>query len=286
MAFTLAHLSDPHLSPLPKLKLRDYFSKRIFGALNWARGRCRIHDSEILRRLVKDVRAQMPDHIAVTGDLTNLGLIEEYEAARNWLRSLAPAQQLSVVPGNHDAYVAGALEDGLPYLSDWAKPPFPFLQMRGDVAIINVSTAIPTLPFRATGRVGKKQLEQLAKMLDRLKFKKKFRIVLLHHALRVFWHQPSKRLLDSEALQAVLESSGAELVLHGHLHRPTHHMVGRARVFGVPSSSADPVKCHTPAGYALYRIDGNAGGWGVDVTRRSIGEDLQFKETEKLQLIF
>jgi hypothetical protein len=37
--FTLAHLSDPHLAPLPATRLRDLAGKRAFGYLNWTRNR-------------------------------------------------------------------------------------------------------------------------------------------------------------------------------------------------------------------------------------------------------
>ena len=32
---SLAHLSDVHLSPLPPMRWRDYFNKRVTGYLNW-----------------------------------------------------------------------------------------------------------------------------------------------------------------------------------------------------------------------------------------------------------
>src|SRR5438445_268944 len=79
MAFTLAHLSDPHLPPLPAARLRDLASKRALGYLNWTRNRHKYHRREVLDALVADIRAQAPDHIAVTGDLVNLAL--EAEAA-------------------------------------------------------------------------------------------------------------------------------------------------------------------------------------------------------------
>ena len=74
MAFTLAHLSDPHLPPLPAARLRDLASKRALGYLNWTRNRHKYHRREVLDALVADMRAQAPDHIAVTGDLVNLSL--------------------------------------------------------------------------------------------------------------------------------------------------------------------------------------------------------------------
>ncbi len=284
MTFTLAHLSDLHMAPLPRLKAQDFFSKRFFGYLNWWRGRANMHRMEILSRLIEDVRAQRPDHIAITGDLTNLGLIDEYKAAKDWLQTLGPAAQVSVVPGNHDAYVKGALEHGLPHLSPWMERGFPFTRVVGDIVIIHLSSAIATAPFLATGRVGEEQLVQLPQILKQ--HEGKFRIVLLHHALETATHEFSRYLTDSEALKKILITEGAELVLHGHLHRETYHKVGKAHVFGVPSASADPARCHAPAGYALYRIEKNGGGWQVNVKRRTMRKDYALKTSEETNLLF
>ena len=50
--FRLAHLSDPHLGPLPKPKLRELASKRLTGYMNWRRGRSRSHDMALLARIL------------------------------------------------------------------------------------------------------------------------------------------------------------------------------------------------------------------------------------------
>ena len=73
-AFTLAHLSDPHLPPLPSPRLSELMGKRAFGYLNWTRNRHRYHRRDVLDVLMSDLQAQVPDHIAVTGDLVNLGI--------------------------------------------------------------------------------------------------------------------------------------------------------------------------------------------------------------------
>ena len=73
MAFTLAHLSDPHLAPLPAPRWRDLAGKRALGYLNWTRNRHKDQRREVLDALVADMQAQRPDHIAVTGDLVNIG---------------------------------------------------------------------------------------------------------------------------------------------------------------------------------------------------------------------
>src|SRR6185436_12617341 len=105
MAFTLAHLSDPHLPPLPAARLRDLASKRALGYLNWTRNRHRYHRREVLDALVADIRAQAPDHIAVTGDVGNLALETEFARSRAGLESVGEAKHVTVIPGNRDADV-------------------------------------------------------------------------------------------------------------------------------------------------------------------------------------
>ena len=50
MPFTLAHLSDPHLAPLPRPRLSELIGKRITGYLNWQLRRRFIHDRARARR--------------------------------------------------------------------------------------------------------------------------------------------------------------------------------------------------------------------------------------------
>ena len=87
-AFTLAHLSDPHLPPLPAARLGDLAGKRALGYLNWTRNRHKFHRRDVLDALVADMQAQAPDQIAVTGDLVNLALDAEFAPARAWLESV------------------------------------------------------------------------------------------------------------------------------------------------------------------------------------------------------
>src|SRR5690606_33237430 len=107
--FVLAHLSDPHLGPLPRPRLDHLLSKRLIGYINWQSNRSRVHRPEVVDELIGSIREARPDHIAVTGDLVNLALPEEISAARNWLERLGDPNHVTVIPGNHDAYVPGAL---------------------------------------------------------------------------------------------------------------------------------------------------------------------------------
>ena len=48
--FVLAHLSDPHLAPLPMPRPRELLAKRGLGYLNWLRKRRSIHRADCSRR--------------------------------------------------------------------------------------------------------------------------------------------------------------------------------------------------------------------------------------------
>jgi 3',5'-cyclic AMP phosphodiesterase CpdA len=283
--FLLAHLSDPHLAPLPPPRLGELASKRLLGYLNWLHRRRAIHRRDVLAAIVADLHAARPDHIAVTGDLVNIALPAEIANARRWLEALGSPAQVSLVPGNHDAYVpraaavctwawapfiAGDATDG----ADVGSPgdAFPFLHIRGPVALIGVSTAVATPPFMATGRLGAHQIARMSALLAAAA--DRFRIVLIHHPPHVVPKSRFKRLVDAAAFRDALASVGAELVIHGHDHvRSLSHIdgpQGRVPVIGVPSASAAFGKDHDPAGYNLYRIDGRPGAWTCGVERRGL----------------
>jgi hypothetical protein len=161
--FRLAHLTDPHLAPLARPRLRELFNKRITGWYNWSRSRGDTHDMELLASLVVDIHAQKPDHVACTGDVSNIGMRSEWPAAKVFMEGLGQPEAVSFVPGNHDAYVQGSLEGLLAEIGPWTlgdgggEVRFPYLRRRGNVALVGMSSAIPTLPFVATGKVGRRQ---------------------------------------------------------------------------------------------------------------------------------
>ncbi len=207
--YVLAHLSDPHLGPLPRPRLVELAGKRAIGYLNWWRKRGRIHQGDILRRIVADLKAQVYDHIAVTGDLVNISLPGEYAPALAWLESLGPPQDVTLVPGNHDAYVWAAAR--FPQ-SQWGRylsgddaggaaaangPVFPFLRRRGPLALIGLSSAVPTAPLMASGELGRDQIARCAELLDRCRGEDVFRVVLIHHPPVSKRKHHLRRLVDS-----------------------------------------------------------------------------------------
>jgi 3',5'-cyclic AMP phosphodiesterase CpdA len=277
--FVLAHLSDPHLGPLPKLNPVELLSKRGLGYLNWLRKRRLIHRPEVLAVLVADLKARAPDHIAVTGDLINLSLSNEFAAARAWLDRLGKPSDVTLVPGNHDAYVraaaAFARRDWGHYMQGDAGEAFPFVRRRGPLVLIGLSSSLPTLPLAATGRLVGDQLGRLGGILSALAKEQVFRVVLIHHP-PVLGVNYFRRLSDAAALREVLQAHGAELVLHGHHHKATINWLDGPRkkipIVGVPSASGAPGHREAPAGYNLYEIDGEPGTWRCMVVNRGLRE--------------
>jgi 3',5'-cyclic AMP phosphodiesterase CpdA len=292
--FTLAHLSDPHLAPLPKPRISELIGKRLTGYIHWQHKRRFVHDSGVLAKIAADMKAQAPGHVAVTGDIVNIGLPDEFAHGRQWLERLGSAHDVSFVPGNHDAYVADSVlmadRAWRPYMSeDDGTALFPYLRRRGPAAIIGLNTGVPTLPFFATGYLGFEQLAALAVSLDEAKAENLFRVVLIHHP-PVSPTARHKRLLDAAILLHVIVEHGAELVIHGHDHvHMRNWLQGRdgAKVpaVGVPSASAACGTSKDAAAYNLYAIDGAPGAWTCDMISRGIDADGAVVEQKKMRLV-
>jgi 3',5'-cyclic AMP phosphodiesterase CpdA len=239
----------------------------------------------VLARIVSDLKAQFPDHVAVTGDLVNIALPAEFPPARAFLESLGSPRDVTLVPGNHDAYVRSAARDPELHWGDYMRGDedaegrqlFPFVRRRGKLALIGLSSAVPTPPFMATGRLGAEQLTRLAEVLDRCAGERLFRVVLIHHPAVSKPGRHFKRLVDGPKFRAVLARHGAELVIHGHDHeRALIHLDGPKRripVVGVPSASEAPPGEHDPAGYNLYRIEDGGSGWCCVAIARGLSRD-------------
>jgi 3',5'-cyclic AMP phosphodiesterase CpdA len=291
--FVLAHLSDPHLSARPRPV--DLIGKRGLGFINWHRGRKHVFRRDVLDAIAADLKARAVDHVAVTGDLVNFSVTAEYLRARAWLETLGPPSAVTVIPGNHDIYVPEARHWPAEFWSDYmrgddgaAAGTFPFLRRRGSVALIALSSAVPTGPFLATGRLGEQQLARLAALLKDAGGS--FRIVLIHHPLQSPPRRYLRRLIDAADFRGVIAEGGAELILHGHDHCFSliwlDGPAGPIPVIGAPSASARaPHGGEDAAGYNLFHIDGDRGGFRCEMIARQWRADGGVDEINRKKLI-
>ena len=270
---TLAHISDVHLAPLPPVQPRDLVNKRITGFLNWKIKRSRTLDGEGLNTLVRHMREHEPDFIAVTGDLMNLSLDAEINTAFNWLKTVGPVETVSVSPGNHDAYVPGQLEKALERWDGYVlgetidENQFPFVRRVGEVAVIVCNSAVPTLPWMASGYFDAGQQTRLTRCLQLLGDAGYFRVIMIHHPPNQEAGHPRFGLHGARRFREAVAKAGAELVLHGHSHRSTIYAIpGRDHdvpVVGVAAAGTAQADSgtHDPARYNLFRIERVGRSW-------------------------
>ncbi len=295
--FKLAHLSDVHLGPMPPVTPMLLANKRIIGLLSWKLRRAAIHSNEVLKHLVADIRQANVDHVAFTGDLVNIALPDEFSRGKRWLRELGQPDKVSFVPGNHDTYVKFPWEKGLALWGDYMVGDlnmpgvrsggnnaglFPYVRQRRNVALVGVTSAVPAPWNKAWGFAGERQLDALAKTLDKLRGKGFYRIVMIHHPPLPGQAKDRKALRDAVEMEAVLKKYGAELVLHGHNHEHMHRQLetatGIAHVIGVPSASALPTEKKPAAAWYQFEIERRGGQWCNTMTVRSF-------QTENLKMI-
>ncbi|MEO6395601.1 MAG: metallophosphoesterase [Devosia sp.] len=279
---SFAHLSDVHLAPLPPLRPGQLINKRLTGYLNWRLRRKDSLSGDGLQTLVRHLREQNPDFVAVTGDLVNLGLDEEMVAAAEWLKTIGPPGHVCVSPGNHDAYVRGALDLAQERWGDYMRGEtlddsnaFPFVRRLGEVVVISCSSAAPSAPFFAIGRFDDDQAERLGRILKMMGEANYFRIVLIHHAPNQEARHYRVGLRGAKAFRAVVAEHGAELILHGHSHQSSIFAIpgntGDVPVVGVAAAGAAQSQRSSddPARYNLFKIERLGNGWSC--TMREFG---------------
>ncbi len=187
------------------------------------------------------------------------------------------------MPGNHDAYVRGSLEGLLGTCGGWTAADdgrcglFPYLRRRGPLALVGLSSAIPTKPFAATGRLGPAQIEAAERLLRDLTEdpERPCRVVMIHHPPHPGGAAAGRELKDAAAFAAMIGRAGADLILHGHNHVGSVAGIpgpdGRpVPVVGAPSASARSLLLNRRASYYLYTITPEAAGHHIAVVERGL----------------
>lgn len=241
----LVHVTDAHLTNLDGVGFSDLRGKRWSGYISWHKNRRKKYLPAVLERLVTAVKAENADQLLLTGDLAQIGLAMEIEQAGRWLDELGPAEQVMLVPGNHDVYAHGSAEN---ISREWAKylfhgldsgrNDFPVVRKREGICLIGLSSACVTPVFTASGELGRVQLDKLSELLELAAAERELVCLLIHHPPLPGMTNRRKGLADADALQTLLERFPPMLVFHGHLHHNREQQWGDSRIYCTSAASS------------------------------------------------
>ncbi|MCX7276699.1 MAG: metallophosphoesterase [Burkholderiales bacterium] len=186
----------------------------------------------VVEALVDLARAQAPDLVVLSGDNTQRGRKDQFRAARAWVDRLGAP--VLAIPGNHD----------IP-LSLWQRLVQPYARYSAafgadlqpvfastELLVVGVNT---TRPYRHTdGAVSAAQIDRVGQWLMGAT-PAQLRVVVVHQPMEVVRARDVRdRLHGHAAAQRAWASSGADLVLGGHIHLPyVAPLAGLARAMWV-----------------------------------------------------
>jgi 3',5'-cyclic AMP phosphodiesterase CpdA len=159
--------------------------------------------------VVDEVNKLKPDAIVLTGDLTDDGILPQFEKARKEMKRF-DCQTIIPVAGNHDYRHTG-------YLLFKKFFPSKSVYEFDDAVVLTLGTARPD---RDEGEVGYRQNLWMEKTLA--KYPDKIKVVAMHHHLVGIPDTGTDKILILDAgdtLRTCLQSQ-VNLVLCGHKHRP------------------------------------------------------------------
>jgi 3',5'-cyclic AMP phosphodiesterase CpdA len=237
---------------------------------------------DLRRILVDDILREEPDHIVISGDLTNTSLESECEEARRCFERFIPERRLSIVPGNHDypvftrgtAQLNDVLHDAFPH----GKIAFPWVKLLGrELALIGLNSCLEMFDLvthpevvvhTARGKLHRNQLHDLERILSHPKLDGRSTIVVLHHhVLQAPKHAGKGRIVkahdyfmeravNSDYLLSLLAKKGVRMVLHGHRHVRKITAHGPILVVGAGSAIHPEPPYEPQPSYYVYTFDG------------------------------
>ena len=200
---------------------------------------------EVFEKVIDEINLLKPEAVVITGDLTNEGLVEQYEKCKKMISQIN-VEKIIAISGNHDYRNTGYL---------LFKKYFPFKtenDLGNDVILITLNS---TRPDRDAGEVGYQQTLWLERTLK--KYENKFKIVAMHHHLIGIPTTGSDRLTVIDAgdvLRAVLDSN-VSLVLCGHKHRPWLWDFNTLSIANAGTTSSERVRGFFENSYNIVNIE-------------------------------
>jgi len=202
---------------------------------------------DVFDKVIDEVNSLKPDVVVVTGDLTNEGLIQEYEKCKAKLSELK-VEKIITISGNHDYRNTG-------YLAFKKFFPFETVNELGDnVILVTLGTARPD---RDEGEVGYRQNLWLERTM--IKYKNKIKILAMHHHLIGVPDSGSDRVtvIDAGDVLRTTLATNVNLVLCGHKHRPWIWNFKNLSIVNAGTASSERVRGLFENTYNIVKIEKN-----------------------------
>ncbi|MGD1835595.1 MAG: metallophosphoesterase family protein [Nitrososphaeraceae archaeon] len=203
---------------------------------------------EIFDILVDEINNEInPDAVVITGDLTDDGLLEQFEQADNQIKNIKCSNKI-IIPGNHDYRHTGYLI---------FKKFFPMKNQIydfGNEIILTLSTARPD---RDEGEVGYRQNLWMEKSLT--KFHDRIKIIAMHHHLISIPDTGTDKVIiydAGDALRSCLQSK-VNVVLCGHKHRPWLWRLGSLEIVYAGTAASKRFRGFFKNSYNILDINKN-----------------------------
>ena len=206
---------------------------------------------EVFQRGVDEINALKPDILLVTGDLTENGLLSQYERGQELMKQFSCRTKV-FTSGNHDYRNTGYL------LFKEFFPSKAVVRKKG-VTITVLSTARPE---RNDGEVGHRQIVWLEK---ELKMGKGFRLVMMHHHLVPVPDTGPNTIpiVDAGDVLRAISRRGLDLIVCGHRHRPWKWVLNRVPILHAGSFSSERLRGFFSNSYNIINI--NDGGYSASL---------------------
>ena len=195
--------------------------------------------------LVREINNLEPDAILVTGDLTDEGLLSQFERARSEIQKFKCNNKI-VLAGNHDYRHTGYLLFKKFFQTKQV------YELDDDVIIMTLGTARPD---RDEGEVGYRQNKWMITTLSQ--YDGKTKIVAMHHHLIGIPDTGTDKIIILDAgdtLMACLQAK-VDLVLCGHKHRPWSWKLGSLEIAYAGTASSERFRGFFENAYNIIRIE-------------------------------
>jgi Icc protein len=222
-----------------------------------ARGRltiCQISDihcgnpkfiPDLLERSILEINDLEPTAVVVSGDLTDAGYRQEFEAAAEYIQRFR-CENVMVIPGNHDSRNVGYVHFERLFGERYSCIDF------GEAVMVGIDSSEPDLN---DGRVGREHYEFIRESFagagERLKI-----FVIHHHLIPIPGTGRERNIIfDAGDVLELLDEVGADLVLSGHKHVPYSWKLEKMFIVNAGTTSTTRLRGNTRPCYNIIEIE-------------------------------